>query len=122
MISHEMDPMFYGLQAVTVLAAVLTGSSWQWVVQHGGVFGPKQYNKIVTVAAGSSLIQTATCFVNALMYPNNSMGFMIFILVNWVVMTHSSVMLVSRKLALTYINSDQVWKRLLLINLSMFPH
>lgn len=121
MISHEMNGMFYGLQAVTVMAAVLTGSSWQWVVQNGGVYGHNQYNKIVTVAAGSSLIQTVTCFINALMYPNNSMWFMIFILVNWVVMTHSSVMLVSRKLALTYINSDHVWKRLLLINLFMFP-
>jgi len=36
-------------------------------------------------------------------------------------MTHSSVMLVSRKLSFTYKDAEKVWRRLLLINAAMFP-
>jgi hypothetical protein len=120
----DLNFIFYALLTVTILAALLTGSSWQWVINQGGLHRKKihnQYNIIVTVAATSSLIQTVTCFINALTHPHHIMGFMIFILVNWVVMTHSSVMLVSKKLSLTYVNSDRVWKRLLLINAFMLP-
>ena len=117
----ELNSTFYILLVVVILASILTGSSLQWVANQGGINRKCSYNTIVTTAASSSLIQTVTCYVNALTHPAHNMAFMIFILVNWVVMTHSSVMLVSKKLSLTYINSDRVWKRLLLINVIMFP-
>ena len=117
----KVNSTFYILLAVVILASILTGSSLQWVANQGGISRKCSYNTIVTIAATSSLIQTVTCYVNTLMHPVHSMAFMIFILVNWVFMTHSSVMLVSKKLSLTYVNSDRVWKRLLLINAFMFP-
>jgi len=121
MLSTDLDSTFYALFVLNILAAILTGGTWQWVVNHGGLSRQHQYNTIVSIAALSSLIQTVTCFINALTHPVHSMGFMIFILINWVVMTHSSVLLVSKKLALTYINADQVWHRLLMINVCMLP-
>jgi hypothetical protein len=118
-VSFDLNSTFGSLFGVTILAALLTGSTLQWVVNRG--FFKTQYNIIVTVAALTSLIQTVTCFVNALMAPNHNLSFMIYIIVNWVFMTHSSAMLVSRKLSLTYHNSEQAWRRLLLINVMMFP-
>ena len=117
----ELNWSFFALMAVVVLASILTGSSYQWVANQGGIKVKCQYNTIVTIAATSSMIQTVTCYINALMHPTHDMGFMIFILVNWVFMTHSSVMLVSKKLSLTYARSDHIWKKLLLINVFMFP-
>jgi len=56
------------------------------------------------------------------MAPNLNFGFMTYIVINWVVMTHSSVMLVSKKLSCTYMkDSTSVWRRLLWINILMFP-
>jgi len=121
MLSTELTATFYALMGVSVASAMLTGSTLQWIWVNGR--WNSQYNIIVTIAAIASLIQTVTCYVNALMAPDHNMWFMIYILINWVFMTHTSVMLVSKKLSLTYLKAEQerIWHRLLLINVGMFP-
>jgi hypothetical protein len=121
MLSVDLTVTFYALLGVCVVAAMLTGSTLQWIWVNGRL--NSQYNVLVTIAAVSSLIQTVCCYVNALMAPDTNLWFMIYILINWVFMTHSSVLLVSKKLSLTFIKQEQkrVWHRLLLINACMFP-
>jgi len=132
----EISSTAVALLIITVLSAVLTGSSIQWVFDQGGLQLSKferkiswddsnqQYYFIVTVAALTSLIQTVTCFVNTLLVaaerPNA--WFASYIVLNWVFMTHSSVMLLSLKLSRTdYTDPVRAWKRLLWINVVMFP-
>ncbi|CAB9507602.1 expressed unknown protein [Seminavis robusta] len=119
----EINPLNQSLFVFTVLASILTGSSLQWVVQQEQTRGKRvsQYNLIVVVASVTSLIQTVTCFVNVLMAPNHDFWFMAYIVFNWIFMTHSSVLLVSKKLSCTFQRPALAWRRLLWINYIMLP-
>ena len=116
----ELNATFYALFVVSILAAALTGSTLQWVYTNH-LHAVSQYNILVTIATISSLIQTVTCFINTIHAPDNNLNLIIYILVNWVLMTHTSVMLVSNRLALTTLQPTKNWHRLLLINVAMLP-
>ena len=131
----ELNSTNAALLIVTVLAALLTGSSIQWIVDQGGLRSStlewkvswddsnQQYYFIVVVAAIASLIQTVTCFINTLMVAADrpNVWFMSYIVLNWCCMTHASIMLVSLKLSRTFRDSAKAWRRLLWINLGMMP-
>lgn len=122
----QIDATFISLFVVTVFSALLAGSTSQWAIGKGlldrGFRSKKnQYNIVVVVAASTALIQTVTCFINTIIAPDHIFGFSIFIVLNWVVMTHSSVLLVSRKLSMTYFDVEKAWHRLLWINIIMLP-
>lgn len=89
MISIELNVMNGLLFGANIAASILTGSTLQWILNNGML--KNQYNIIVTIATISSLIQTICCYINYLMYPNPNLGFVIFILINWVVMVCSNV-------------------------------
>merc|ERR1712137_790505 len=106
-------------------AAALSGSTIQWVVARGvykkGIFNKNnQYNVIVYIAAASSMTLTLFNFISYHYAPPQA-AYTYFLVINWMVSTHSSIMLVSRRLSVCYVNSDRVWKRLLLVNLFMAP-
>lgn len=134
-IPFDLNSTNAALLVVTVFAALLTGSSIQWVVDQGGLRlstlewkiswedSNQQYYFIVVVAAIASMIQTVTCFINTLLVAADrpNVWFMTYIVLNWCFMTHASIMLVSLKLSRTFRDSAQAWKRLLWINLGMVP-
>ena len=84
----------------------------------------RTYNRIVFTAAVSAGILAAGNFLNYCQqfthYKYNAF-LPIFVTICWMIMTHTSIMLVSKKLSMTYRNSDVVYKRLLLINVFMAP-
>ena len=125
MAESEVDPMFLALLVVTFLSAVLSGSTLQWVIGRG-VFTKgfkdknNRYNIIVFVAAASSMVMALFNFITWQYLPPQ-MAYYVYLVVNWIIMTHSSIMLVSQKISVTYRDSTRVFKRLLLINAGMLP-
>ncbi|CAJ1957108.1 unnamed protein product [Cylindrotheca closterium] len=110
---------------LTFASVVLTGSTLQWVISRGlfskGLSNPRNtYNIIVLLAGIFSGIQ-AICNFLLYYYEPTEVWFLFLRLTQWVIMTHTSIMIVSNKLSMLYRNSPKVWKRLLLINVSMLP-
>lgn len=112
------------LLAIAFAACMISGLTFQWLIEKG-LFRKKkflekanQYNVIVAVTSLAAFLQTITCFLQALLdEPNVVLS--AFMLLQWIFMTHGSVMIVARKVSLTYNNAEQAWKRLLYINAAM---
>lgn len=125
-LTADLDAMFGFLLALVALTGVVVGNTFQWLLEEGILRFKllekrNQYNIMVFVASLTSLIHAVTNFVNFLMTPNNSVGFMAYIVTNWTFMTHFSILLVSRKLSMIYRDSERVWKRLVWVNVASLP-
>ncbi|CAB9525510.1 expressed unknown protein [Seminavis robusta] len=127
----EVDGATFGiLFTATLLSSWVAGSTYQWVVEKGlfrkdFLQKENQYNILVALSALSANLQTIGCFLNAVLLDsddnNDSYGLTTALSINMLLMTHTSLMLVSRKVSLTYPNAEQTWQRLLYINLVMLP-
>lgn len=126
-LTTELSAVTFGLLfASTILASFLAGSTVQWAINKGllkkKLFAKvNQYNVLVTIAAISSMIHTLLCFFNNVMAPNLEFGVAMSVVVNWVIMTNFSILLVSQRLSLTFPNPTKAWKRLLWINYIAVP-
>ncbi|CAB9510856.1 expressed unknown protein [Seminavis robusta] len=118
------------LFTATLLSSWVAGSTYQWVVEKGlfrkdFLQKENQYNILVGLSALSANLQAIGCFLNAVLLisdsDSNSYGLTTALSINMLLMTHTSLMLVSRKVSLTYPNAEQTWQRLLCINLAMLP-
>lgn len=117
---------FVVLFLCVIVSTFLAGTTVQWTLNKGLLekkllSKANQYNVLVSIAGVSSMIHTLLCFFNNIMYPNLAFGVAMSVVVNWVVMTNSSIMLVSQRLALTFQNPKLAWRRLLWINYMALP-
>ena len=121
----QADVMFIFMFGLTFLAALLTGSTLEWVYARGVLTKGwtnvrNQYNIIVLVASWFSGAEALCNFI--LYYYRPTQTWYLFLLLGqWMIMTHASVMVVSNRLSMLYRNAKQVWHRLLLINVFMLP-
>lgn len=123
--SAQAEPMFIVMILLTFASAMLSGSTLEWVFSRGvfskGWKNPRNlYNIIVLFAASFAAIQTICSFMLYYFEPTQ-IWFLTCVMIQWAIMTHTSVMVVSNRLSMLYRNSQQVWRRLLLINVAMVP-
>ncbi|CAB9510855.1 expressed unknown protein [Seminavis robusta] len=129
--SEEVDGATFGiLFTATLLSSWVAGSTYQWVVEKGlfrknFLQKENQYNVLVGISALTANLQAIGCFLNAVVLQsddnNDSFGLTTALSINMILMTHTSLMLISRRVSLTYPNAEQMWERLLRINLAMLP-
>ena len=101
MAKEDMTVTFVTLFSLTWIAGVLAGSTIQWVITRGlfrkswctsSTNDPNnnQYNIIVFVAGTSAGTLAPLNFFLYYLAPDNNFVYSIFLLCNWMVMTHSS--------------------------------
>lgn len=121
----EPNASFLCMLFLTFVSMALTGSTLEWVISRGvfskGLRNPlNTYNIIVLLAGTFSGIQ-AICNFLLYFYEPTQVWFLFLCLLQWMITTHTSVMVVSNRVSMLYRDPRRVWKRLLLINVFMLP-
>jgi len=104
-----VTPLQIGLFALTGLACLVTGSSIQYIYE---VFQKKGklsfYITVLAVASITSLIQTVNNYINALMAPDTNADFVLYTVLNWVLMTQTSVLMLTNRLTILFMDRQSI--------------